>query len=307
MVKKSEEKGLVFILGTAFVSGVSIFINKWGVRGLDPYLFTGLKNLLVGIFLFSLIVFGGQFKILRRLSLKRWLALFLIGFLGGSVPFLLFFKGLSLTSAAQASLIHKNMFLLVALLATVFLKERLERSFLLAALFLVLGNLFLIEKTGPFSWDRGCFLVLLATVFWSGESVFSKQVLKALPARIVAWGRMFFGSLLIIFYLGLTGRLELAGSLNLADFSWILLTSLFLLAYVSTWYEGLKRARVSLAASILTLGAPITSFLGLFSGRSLGLKEIGGMVFLSTGIVLLIGVRLIWRRLSFLRFFYARD
>ena len=43
--KNIMKKGMQFAFYTALVSGFSIFINKFGVEGLNPYLFTGFKNI----------------------------------------------------------------------------------------------------------------------------------------------------------------------------------------------------------------------------------------------------------------------
>ena len=36
-----NKKGLMFAFFTAIVSGFSIFVNKFGLTGIDPYVFTG--------------------------------------------------------------------------------------------------------------------------------------------------------------------------------------------------------------------------------------------------------------------------
>lgn len=290
-LKKEERKGTFFILITAFISGFSIFINKFGVSGIDPYLFAGLKNTLVALFLFSLLLATKEIRILKKLSIRQWLTLFLIGFTGGSLPFLLFFKGLSLTSAIQASFIHKNMFLVVALLAPLLLKEKLDKNFFMASLFLLLGNVLLMSKALFFSLDKGSILVFAATFFWALENIISKKALKSLPAKVVAWGRMFFGCLLIILFLTLTGRLEFILSLQSAHWLWTLVTSLFLFGYVFSWYSGLKHLRVSVATSILTLGAPITSVLSILSGKVLSGREVTGVVLLFAGVIFLVEFR----------------
>ncbi|MBT4175080.1 EamA family transporter, partial [archaeon] len=95
-----KKRGILLVLLTAIISGFSIFINKLGVQGIDPYIFTFLKNTLVAVFLFSIIILAYQYKKLKQLKLKQWFQLALVGLLGGSIPFLLFFKGLTLTSGA---------------------------------------------------------------------------------------------------------------------------------------------------------------------------------------------------------------
>src|SRR3954449_6135209 len=89
-------------------------------------LFTTLKNGTAVLALFAIALpllrsRGGSFKVTRRDF--GWLTL--IGIVGGSVPFLLFFTGLSLATAPTAAVIQKTLFVWVALLAVPFLGERL--------------------------------------------------------------------------------------------------------------------------------------------------------------------------------------
>ena len=259
-----KKRGIVLVLLTAIISGFSIFINKFGVSGMNPYVFTFLKNSVVAVLLVSIIVLAFQFKHFKKLKRNDWFKLGLIGLLGGSIPFLLFFKGLQLTSGATGAFVHKTMFIFAAILALTFLKEKLNKTVIIAAVLLLIGNFLLLNLTS-FSFGVGEGLILLATVFWAGEFTLSKHVLKELPSNVVAFGRMFFGSLFILAFLGITGEVSAIGSISLAQFGWVLVTSIFLLFYVLTWYGGLKHVKVSTATSILLLGSPITTLLsGVF-------------------------------------------
>src|SRR4030043_835849 len=129
--KDLTSKGLLLVFSTAIISGFSIFINKFGVGEFNPYLFAFLKNLLVAFLLVGLLLGLKEFKNLKRLAKKDWLILKIIGLVGGSVPFLLFFKGLSLTTASKGSFIHKTMFLYVAILAILFLKEKISKGLII--------------------------------------------------------------------------------------------------------------------------------------------------------------------------------
>lgn len=293
MLYNKEAKGLFFVLLTALISGFSIFVNKIGLQGINPFVFTGLKNTLVAFFLFSLILISGRAMSFKKISLKNWLTLLLIGIFGGGLPFLLFFKGLSLTTAAQASFVHKNLFLLATPLAAWFLKEKVNRNFLAVALLLVMGNLLFFRLT-KFQFTRGDLLVLAATFLWAGESVVVKRVLKILPSQAVAFGRMLFGSLTIGAYLLITDQAALIDRFSIQQVGWIALTSLLLLGYMLTWYAGLKLVRVSVATSVLTLGSPVTALLSMgFLGSSYSsFQALGGLMLLVGVIVLhLRGIR----------------
>ena len=283
-----NKKGLLFILGTAIISGISIFINKFGVKGIDAYLFTGAKNIIVAIFLFSLILLAKDFKKLKAMSKKDIGTLFLIGLFGGSIPFLLFFKGLQMTSAAQGAFIHKTMFIWVGILALVFLKEKLSKGILIGALLLLAGNFLLLRLTN-FVFTTGDLLILGAALFWSVETVISKHALKELDSKIVAFGRMFFGSLIILGFLAFNGSLSLVSTLSSTHLLWILITSLFLVGYVFTWYSGLKHVKASIATSILLLGSVITTGLNIaFAEAVIVPSQIIGIILLITGLVCII-------------------
>lgn len=286
-----KQKGLLLVLGTAVISGFSIFINKYGVSVINPYIFTFLKNVLVAVAVSGLILGLKDWRLLKKLTRKQWGLLLVIGLAGGSLPFLLFFKGLSLTNAAESSFIQKTMFVYVALLASVFLKEKLNKNFLIGGLFLMAGNLFLLGKSSLLVLNKGTLLIFVATLFWAMENVISKYALKELPGKVVGWGRMFFGSLFILVFLSVTGRLSLITNLSFKEINWIIITAVILLGYVLTWYNGLKHVPVSQAAAILTLGAPITTLLNLISGNAIGPREILAGVFIVFGVILVLGLK----------------
>lgn len=283
------ERGHYLVLGTAVVSGFSIFMNKWAVTGLNPYFFTFAKNIIVALFLFSMIIFMREFKSLKELKIKQWLQLMTIGLIGGSIPFLMFFKGLQMASAATAGFIHKTLFIYVAVLAAIFLKEKISKGLFLGAILLLAGNFLLLKFTWNFSNGTGTLLIFLATLFWAAENVLSKHVLNTLTSRIVAGGRMFFGSLFILIFLSATGHINQITNLSLAHFQWILFTSILLLLYVTTWYEGLRTINVSIATCILALGSVITTILDLaFFQNPVIPTQIIGMILLFLGTILAI-------------------
>jgi len=284
-----EKKGLWLVLTTAIISGMSIFMNKWGVQGIDSSVFTGAKNLVVAILLFSLIILAKDLKKLKELTKKDWLKLSLIGLLGGSIPFILFFKGLQLTSAAQGSFIHKSMFIWAGLLALIFLKEKISKGIIIGAVLLLSGN-FLLLKMGGFSLGAGDWLILAATLLWSVETIISKKALESLDSKIVAWGRMFFGSLIILLFLTATNKLSLMATLTISQLVWIGITSVFLLGYVFTWYSGLKELKASVATSILLLGSVITATLDFaFSSAAIDIPKIIGIILLILGVLSVVG------------------
>ena len=276
--------GVLLVFLTAIISGVSIFTNKYGVSKVEPYTFTFLKNVLVAIFLLSLVLFTKELKT-TNLKKKQVYQLILIGLIGGSIPFLLFFKGLSMTSASVGGFIHKTLFIFASFFALIFLKEKIPKKMLIIALILIIGN-FLLLNLKSFSFGIGEFLILIATVMWGLENVISKNILKQLSGNLVALGRMFFGSLFILLFLIFTNKINIVSSLTYNDVIWTLLTSVLLFIFVVTYYNGLKYIKVSVATSILLLGSPITTLLSyLFSNYNISINELFGMVLILVSII----------------------
>lgn len=278
-----KKNAILLIFSTAIISGISIYMNKFAVQGIDSSIFTFLKNITIALFLFSLIFLSTRFKEFSLLKKIDWLKLILIGLIGGSIPFVLFFRGLQLTSGAGASLIHKTMFVFVTISAVIFLKEKLNKKVIVAIAVLLLGNYLLLRPSWSFS--LGDLLVLTATLFWAFENTLSKYVLKELSANIVAFGRMFFGSMFILIYLVFTNKIGSLLTLTTTQFNWILVTSGMLFLYVFTWYNGLKHVNVSLATAILLLGSPVTTLLKFITGSAISISQSFGIVFLLTGVI----------------------
>ncbi len=280
-----KNRGITLILFTAIISGFSIFINRFGVKGIDSTLFTFTKNLIVALLLLAIILGFSEYRNIKRLSKKQWGSLMTVGLIGGSIPFVLFFKGLQLTNGAIGSFIHKTMFVFVAILSTLFLREKLNKKVFIPAILLLAGNFLLLRITN-LQYSLGALFVLIATLFWSAETIISKRLLKTIEPKVLAFGRLFFGCIFILTYMALTNRIQLISQLTLPHFSWILITVPFLLLYVITWYTGLRYTKATTATSILLLGSPITMLLSyVFLGTSLSILQSIGMLLIVIGII----------------------
>ncbi|HCJ52741.1 MAG: hypothetical protein A2898_04730 [Candidatus Kerfeldbacteria bacterium RIFCSPLOWO2_01_FULL_48_11] len=280
-------------LATAVISGASNFIAKKSVTVVsNPVVFTTLKNILVALLLVGLILVFARFKELRGLSKKQWYQLAAIGIVGGSVPFILFFTGLTLTSAVSASLIHKTLFIWVAFLAVPFLKERIG-AIHLAAFMLLIGGNFALSGFQSFEFGRGELMILGATVLWAVENVIAKKALAQLSSIVVSGARMVLGSVVLIIVVAMQGKLSLVGGLSPEQWLWTLIPSALLLGYVLTWYTALKYAPASVVASLLVPASLITNFLSLmFDGRAFNAGEmIAGIAMVVAVLMIIIGAR----------------
>jgi drug/metabolite transporter (DMT)-like permease len=228
-----------------------------------------------------------------RVRLRRidWARLATIGLVGGAIPFLLFFRGLQMAGsagAATATFGYRTLFLMATVLAVVFLKERVSVGTLLATVLLLAGNALLLSLSAPV-WTDGTLFVLAATALWAGEYALSKRTLRDLPSSTVALGRMGFGGVFLAAYLALSGQLSAVGGLSGSQWTWVVLSAILLVGFVSTWYAGLKTVDLSVATAVLVLAFPITWSLGVLAGTSpVGIGQAAGVVAVVYGVAIAI-------------------
>lgn len=259
--------GLAF--GAALISGFSIFVNGFAVKQLpDPAVYTTLKNGVAAVLLVMLALVAGGRAPVRALDRSAWTRLAVIGVVGGSVPFLLFFAGLAQASAPSAAFIQKTLFVWVAVLAVPFLGERLGWA-QIAALGVLLVGQFLAAPPNGVAWGSGETLIAAATLLWSVEVVLAKRLLARVPSPVVAAGRLGIGLVVLVGFLAVAGKMAVIGTLTTTQWAWAVGTGLILAGYVATWFAALRRAPASLVTAVLVVGAPITASLSAISKGAL--------------------------------------
>ncbi len=292
VLSSTRARGIAIAFGTAFVSGVAVFVNGYAVKHFDSATtYTTAKNavtaVLLAAFAVSLISARPPKQATERLprSRARWAGLVVVGIIGGSVPFVLFFEGLARASSTQAAFIHKTLIIWVVLLAVPFLRERLTPIHLAAIGLLLFGQVSLVGSFGTVTFGVGELMIFLATLCWAVEVIVVKRLLRVHWSPVLAVGRMGVGVAILLTYLVLSGRGDALLGLSTDQWSWALLTGLILTAYVSTWYAALARAPAIDVTAVLVLGAVITALLNRgFKGVPV---DAVGLAFIVAGVVLI--------------------
>jgi drug/metabolite transporter (DMT)-like permease len=276
-IPKTRRWGLILAAVTAAVSGFAVFINGYGVRawsaaGASSAAYTTSKNLLAALFLggIAYAVARRSPGTLRPQTASQWRRLGFIGVIGGGVPFLLFFEGLSRASSAQAAFIHKTLLVWVALLAVPFLAERLSA---------------LHTGVSGLRFGTGEAMILAATLMWAVEVIVAKRLLADVPAPTVAVARMGIGAVVLIGWTAVTGGFASLAALDATQWGWALVTGVVLTAYVATWYGALARAHAVDVTAVLVFGAVITAMLDT-GVRGVPLPSTAGLVMVTLGAAL---------------------
>jgi uncharacterized membrane protein len=169
-IPRTRAAGIALAFVTAVVSGVAVFVNADAVaRFPDATTYTTAKNLVAAVVLCGLWLGTGRpvrppadGDQDRRPHRPPWLAL--VGIVGGSVPFVLFFEGLARTTSVPAAFVHKTLVVWVALLAIPLLGERFDRWHAAAVAALVVGQALLVGNVADLRPGAGEAMILAATL-----------------------------------------------------------------------------------------------------------------------------------------------
>ena len=261
----NAERGVLLALGTAAISGLSVYLNAFGVKLVpDAAVYTTAKNGVAAIILVGLALALGAAREARVLDGRRRAGLLVIAVIGGSVPFLLFFSGLAIATAPTAAFIHKTLFIWVALMAVPLLGERVGLIQVGALGVLLAGQVLVAPPTG-IGWGAGETMIAAATLLWSVEVVLAKRLLVGISAPLLGAARMGLGFVVLLGYLVVSGRLGGLGAISGAALLWVVVTGVLLAGYVTTWFGALRLAPATTVTSILVVGAVGTGVLSSVS------------------------------------------
>lgn len=311
--RRSRTPGVVLAGATALVSGISVFVNSYGVRAVAaPDVYTTAKNLVAVAVLSLLAVIGWGVR--RRASRSaaasfvtvapearavpatsrwvEWLGLAYVGVVGGGLAFVLFFDGLAVSEPASAAFWRDTLVLWVAVLAILFLREQLRWWNIAAIALLLSGEIMVSGGVGQLAANHGEVDVLLSSVLWAFEVVIARRLLRTRSPATLAMVRMGIGALSLIVYLAATGSLGQLAAMNADQWHWVLWTGVLLSLYVATWMSALARARAVDVTSVLASSALITWLLQLLAGTASPSGDTVGLVLIGAGAVLvLVGAR----------------
>lgn len=295
--------GAVVAGGTAVVSGVSVFVNSYGVHAVaQPAVYTTAKNLVASVLL--LLGAGaavgwrhhrragagagspaGMVPCRARPGPATWAGVAYVGVVGGGVAFVLFFTGLAHSAAEPAAFLHDTLVVWVALLALPFLRERVSAWNVAAIVLLVGGQVAVTGGIGHLVGGRGEALVLVATMLWAIETVVAKRVLLRVTPTTLACARMAIGVVVLAGYVAVSGHWAVLTGLDAHQVGWALLTGTLLAAYVSTWMVALARARALDVTSVLAGSVVLTALLESATGHGGLASEALGLVLVAAGTV----------------------
>ena len=223
-----------------------------------------LPFLLMNLFLFR------EYKNLKTFMKQDYIMLFLIAFFGGALGTVSIVKALFLVNFEHLSvvvLLQKLQPIFAIILASILLKEKIGKHFLIWALLAIVASYFLAfgfhipEFDADDNTLMAAFYALLAAFSFGSSTVFSKKLLQNQNFVTATFFRYGFTSLILLIYILLTDSYKQIYLTS--DINWLF----FLLIGITTgsgaifiYYYGLRRVK-AIVATISELLFPISAIL----------------------------------------------
>jgi drug/metabolite transporter (DMT)-like permease len=280
------------LIFAAIAWGISFIATKVAVAEIPPPVVVWLRFTIGLVILLVVMLFRG---LLRLPTFKDGCYFALLGFIGISLLQWLQSNGLVTSQASTTSWIVSTAPIFIALLAWIFLREKLGLMANAGIILATLGVVLVVSKgnlssmfTGTIS-TPGDLLVLISAPTWAVFSVLSRSALKKFPALFVLFYVMLFGwmfsSIHFIFIQGWTFIPQIGSS------GWLAIGFLGIgstaLAYIF-WFDGLQAISASQAGVFLYI-EPLVSLVAaaLILGEIITLSALlgGGLIIFGVWLV----------------------
>jgi len=264
---RGTARGYALAVANMVVSGAAVYVNSLGVKLFDDStLYTALKNFVAGLLLLAPFAFSARARAGLVAAAPRRVLLAVVALIGGSVPYALYFRGLQLSTPVTGALIDHLQFLLVAIFAVGFLGERFGAG-VWVALAVLLAGLSLGISVSAVRLDAGAIYLAAATLLFAADFVLMKYLLRSVAPLTVMAAKMSLGSLLLLAWVAVNGRLGAVAGLSLLQGGFVAVTGLILVLFTATSVLGLRLASAT-AVTAIPAGAPLITTILVVISRS---------------------------------------
>ncbi|MGB8188857.1 MAG: DMT family transporter, partial [Nitrososphaeraceae archaeon] len=288
---KYKPSNIVIGYGSAILSaalfGPISTVAKPVLTSIDPIVLSSLVCLIAGL-VFTPIARQTKFK---RLSRKYYFLILATAVCGAAIAPVLFFLGLTQTTAADTSLLANGETVFSILFATLIFRERL-RPIGYIAVCVILFGVFIVTTNlefdnSMFALDSGKLLIIGATMIWGFDNNICLIITKQIEvSRLVQIRSLIGGS--ILFLTVLVFRLPF--NIQLTQIPSVVILGVFGFALsLFLYWHSIKRIGVVKASSIVSLSAAFgLVFAAIFLKETISLYQVIAVA------IMLLGIRLMY-------------
>lgn len=286
------------LLGVALIWGINMPIMKTGLEQLDPFVFNALR-LIISASCLAAFAWRERRAGVRPAPGISWRQILTYALLIGILYQVLFLMGMDRTTAGNTGLIMATVPVWTALLASLFIGERLSRL-AWGGLTLALGGTVIValQKSDVSTGNEhlmGNIIILLSALAWAGGTVYSRPLLKSIsPMQLSASAALCALPVHVLLAMGRYGdSVPALQSINL----WAILLYAGILSSglsLPMWNFGVRHAGAAHAAAVQNL-VPLIAIGAAWIGRgeaATASQIWGGTLILGGLVVMRVGRRI---------------
>ena len=286
----------LMMLGTVMIWGVNFVAVKLVLREFSPLAFTGLRfasaTLVMWLFLWQRTRASGSGESLA-VARRDWPLIIGLGLLGHTLYQLLFVHGMTLTTAANSSLLLATSPIWVAVLSYLLHIERISRVTWYGILLSFCGIIVLIMGGGGHvdlggTTTRGDLLLLACAIVWAVHTTASKPLLaRYSPLKLTSWAMLVGTIPLAIISIPAVRQQDWAAITPVGWIAFLFSTLLSVVVGYLVWYTSVQRvgnARTAVYSNLTPVFAIIFAWI-ILDSTLMPLQLVGGAVVLA-GLIL---------------------
>jgi len=287
---KTETVGMIFAIIQLIAAGFQPVFTKFAVERIDP-LFAASMASLVGCMI--PLIFLAKHKGLNMfLKLKNLKDVYIIGFFGTTMTFILLFFGAQMTSGINTAILLQTEPIYSIFLSYFILKEKITIKQIFATILILIGVITVVYG-GTFSLNLGDLLIILTPFFWQISHLLAKKSIKRLGTFFIQGGRYLTAGLTMLLISTLIGSNQFGILSKPAELSSILIIG-FVVAGIGSlaWYESIKRINLSKATAMISPYSVLSVILAWFILSELpSIYQIVGLIFVLLGMFILTKIK----------------
>ncbi len=194
---------ILALIITNIIWGAASPIFKFALINIPPFTLAFIRFFFAGLIFLPLTIFNWE-----KISLKRWLEIFLVGFFGIVINISFFFLGLKKTESIYAPIIASSAPVFLYIFSIIFLKEKPKlKVFLgmmvsfLGVVIIVFSPVFLNNKSFSFGEVEGNLFLLLATLGYVFSTLIGKDLMKKVNPYFVSCFSFLLSSIFFLIFI----------------------------------------------------------------------------------------------------------
>ncbi len=288
----SQTRAYVALFLIATLWGTFPATAKLALDYFPPIFLTALRCAIASSFLIALLVRSGA-ETVRELGAGSIRSFFILGFCGLFVSTQITYIGIYYTTAANAAILQTTGPVLVAIVARLYLGERLRAAQKAGAALSVFGVLVVVTR-GRLASLRvedlrvGDFLTIFALCGWAAYTVYGKRVLLTHSPALTTTAAYVCGTLLVLPFAAATAPAFPAPALG-SGLAWAVVLYQALLGAVAHiwWYRAVQVVGPSRSAVFMNV-TPIVGIVlaAVLLGEPIGPWQVAGAALVLAGVAL---------------------